>query len=1235
MLTPFVTVALLAVFFPKQVGNRAKAGVTPPNQQDVLPKEQTLKEILDATLWSSFDLKVTRTKILTLLKKEGSSPLAEELAKNLITLATKQREPGKTWKAILDLSQDPKLHGLARLALRKGAYAYKVMTGKFQEAIQIDPSQDFLQKGWAIGPFGGRDSNFTGVTFAVEKNPVDLDNRFMGRFGPVKWRRIQRPQGNTQITLEPHIPQGRTKGCQYGFFQLSAQRAIQAYLELRTVGSFEVWWNGKQISSVNRPLSPTPLKLYLPIGIAQGWNHLLVKTTSTVTSSISLRICDAQGNTIRGLSEEAKKLVHPQGTAVAPGGPFVRATSFLEKGLGNENLKGSPYLKALLGLFLGTQAQYDRGLQFAKDAFEQNPKDLSLRSAYIQAWSRARHIPSDLRRTAIRKALEIDDKAALTHRFLFRNKVQRLYADDQKEAALKLCKKGETQHPSALVAWNLELDILSKMGWRGSYNKLLDELLTKNPHNPSLILKKVQWFDNYENTAGALSLLQKELQEFPGRKDFIQAALGLSRQLQKDDLTNDLLRRRYWRNPKSYKALKAFAEEAETQGRYADALALAAQFPTSIQKSPSHLAWKGDILFKMGRTEEALVAMEEARRLDPERQLLREQIATIKGTEEFPEFLPFKVDGIAEIAAFKERPEDRSAPSTLLVDQMLVRVYPDGSSVNEVYQIRRINDQKGIEMHKEDAEAARAEELLDVRTIHKDGTSYAPHLVDNSFQMPQMEPGCFLLHHYRNYHGAPREKLMDFPRFYFQAKDEPFRFSRLVVLLPKDQDLGEFVLRNFPKKEVRKQEVGKLIAWIFEKKDMPRLETERYAPPLETLVPWVTFGKEADIQPTVRSRRMSLLARTYPFLEIREKAAELCKGKVGDLAKAKAIHAFVNEHCPDANQRPGSPDPVSVLLKGEGERFYLEVSLLRSQGIPWTSALIHPAPPELDNNPAPFFDPNQFWVFPAVRVEPRDGPKYWLMPGTARYFPFGKTIPRLGRNPLGGAPAILLEGDAGTPIRMPKVDLMELAPTIVKAKLRLQGNDGILEASILFPGLQGFANKELVKAQPVNVRKIIAQRIAGRTFPGFRVKKVIYPDIDRKGTPLRIDLRLLRRDLVDKIGSRWSIPPLLPPINLTRSFGGRPTRKLPMDLKVFAVNDFTLEIDPGDYSLKEMPKGHLVRKFNIDFATSVKPSGENGVSIHRRFFLLPGKVAPDRYAEFLETCRKIDEAGRSRIYLRK
>ena len=1228
MMTPLVFLALLSPL-PPQTETAPQASEKKP------PSEQTLRSILDITLWRSFDMKENRNLILSLLKTQGNTPLAEPLAHNLVNIAKLQKEPGKTWKAILDLSQDPNLFGLARLTLRKAAYGYKASTGKFQEAIALDPSGAFLGKGWAIGPFGDRGSSFTGVPFPPETGKVDLTATYQGRFGKVNWRPLRRGMGGSKLELQPRVPQGFTRGCQYGFFQISSPKETGAYLELQATGSYEAWWNGRRIAKLDRRLSPAPLRRFFPIGVAKGWNHLLVKTSAASSSTLSLRVCDAQGNSLPGLVEEEGKTVHPHGTAPAPKTPFLQAQEYLEQFLKSPDIGERPFLQATTGIFLSLNKGYDRGLKLVKAAFAQNSEDLGLRSALIQAWNLARHIPSDLRRSAIRKALDIKDEVALKHRYLFRNKVLRLYADDKKEESLALCEKGQALHPEAMLPWVLELDILSKMRWNGSYYRLLSQVLAKNPHYPSFVLKKVNWLDNNENTAGALDLLQKELKEFPGRKNYIETALGLSRQLQMDELTLDLLRRLHWRNPKGYKALKAFADEAETQGRYADALALAEQFPEEIKRSASHLDWKGDILYQMGRTEEALKAMEEARRLDPERQLLREQIAVIKGIDEFPEFLPFQVDGMAEIAAFTERPEDRSAPSTLIVDQMLVRVYRDGSFVGEVYQVRRINDQKGIEMYKEDGEAAEAEELLDIRTIHRDGSSYAPHLVRSTFQMPQMEPGCFLLHHYRNYQGAPGADLLDFTRFYFQSKDEPFRFSRLVVLLPKNQELGDFVLRNFPRKEVRKQEVGDLVAWIFEKRDMPRLETERYAPPVEKLVPWVTFGREGAIQSTVRKGRNNLLAQTYPYLEIREKANELCKDKKGDLAQAKAIHDFVNEHCPDASQRPGSPDPVSVLLKGEGERFFLELSLLRARGIPWTGALIHPRPPELDNNPDPLFDPEQFWVYPAARVEPRDGPSYWLMPGTPRYFPFGKPIPQLGRNPLGGAPALLLEGDAGTPVRMPRGDLLELAQTIVKAKLRLQGTDGVLEASILFPGLQGFALKEVLKARPANVRRIIAQRIAGQTFAGFRVQKAVYPDLQRKGTPLRIELQLLRRDLVDKIGSRWSLPSLLPPMGLTRSFGGRPSRKLPMDLKLFAVSDFSLEIDPGDFSIMDLPKGIMVRKFIIDFATTVKPLGDKGVKIHRRFFLLPGTISPDRYQEFLATCRKIDEAGRKRIHLRK
>ena len=115
---------------------------------------------------------------------------------------------------------------------------------------------------------------------------------------------------------------------------------------------------------------------------------------------------------------------------------------------------------------------------------------------------------------------------------------------------------------------------------------------------------------------------------------------------------------------------------------------------------------------------------------------------------------------------------ERSAGSTLVLDRTTARMLGDGSFVEEIHQVRRINDQTGVAGHEQQEAAARADRVLRLRTLRADGSSAVPKRVAGSYSMPGLEPGVFVEALYQLDADGPSGGPVRGPEFYFQGADE-------------------------------------------------------------------------------------------------------------------------------------------------------------------------------------------------------------------------------------------------------------------------------------------------------------------------------------------------------------------------------------------------------------------------------------------------------------------------------
>ncbi|PIE24652.1 MAG: hypothetical protein CSA62_02135 [Planctomycetota bacterium] len=1225
-----LTGALLSTLSPASAQKEAKEH--PP-----LSLPEFARAVLDAQMPPSPDKEAQLATLDRALRSYPSSPYSERILQVWRRIAEAPDAPAKAGKRLQELLQAKlrsPLHGNARLVIESFLTENLRNQGKYEEAAKLDPRQQYVQHALAVGPFGDSGRSFRGVAFEPELQELSLKSVFRGRFGgKLRWRCISLPPYSSSLELKPRSPAERSEGAQYALIQVKSPGSQVAWTELSCYGPYELWWNGQRIANVDRIKNRPPVRSYFATPMHEGWNRLLVKTVAS-SSRVGIRFVDSIATPLPGLHIESERKLHPIGTGPAPlAESYEDELAWLAR---KSPGKSSATVLALRAHSYMRHAQPDLALAMSRKAIAAAPKDISVAAAHFEILRQARRLPRDLQRSEERAFLDRCSKLSQEHWHLTWRRMARLAADDKSEEALQRCDELLAKHPGNYQALRQKARLLENLDWDGMAAAVLDEIFARYPTHPKLILEQARRLDRLDDTAGALSLVEKaRAAGLPGHRALLRAAYRYSRDtgaLQKALALRSLLDRD---SENSRESLDAKAELARKLGDHEQALAL---FREIAKKEPQNASAHEDIadsLLTLGRLEEAVQQWKTALAIDPSKHGLRERIAYHERRPYLAETERYRLDALAEVARYKSRPEDQGAPSTLVLDQMVIRVFPDGSQMEETQQLRRLNDKKGVQKYENAGQAADADELIELRSIDAKGKVYRPQRVGGSFSMPRLAPGMFIEEHYRNYKSAPGLKPIDFTSFFFANADEPFRYSRLVVILPKEHKLGSFLLTNYPKADWSKESLGDLEAHIFLKRNMPRMPTEPAMPELREIAPWVTFGRRPETTPFVRSGRESFQTLTLPWLEIREKAKEILSGlnqaQATPGAKARAIHDFVHRHVKRAGNS-ALASPLHALLQGEGNRFGLELALLEAAGVPWTPAILDLQASSRGIEADPLWNAPFNYKHLAARIESGEGKPFWLIHGAPRYFPIDQLPPALPFGTVAGAPYLLLRGTQGEPGRLPDPGLDQVGLQF-DGTLRLHGRDAALKVSLKLRGMNGYRFSEQVRIQDENTRQLIAQNVTRSFFSGWTVRGVRFPGIEKEGQPVTIELNLRRKNFARKRGNELLLPPLPMLSQMQRRFATRAERKYPFVSGSLDVVSYRLRLELGDKRCSQRPQGLLRRKLLLDYGLSWEMS-DHGMTLSQKRILRPGRIPASRFPEWIELCKEVDRIENMRLRIR-
>ena len=1108
---------------------------------------------------------------------------------------------------------------LAHLRLRLQAAAG--VTGNLEDPWAGDASSLFV-----VGPFGDHGDHFQDVAFAPELRFPRQGDQLAGRGRTVSPRVLARQPLQPRIVLtDPAEP---LPGCWYALHRVRCDAPVTGFAEVECAGAFELFVNGVKLATTDPALTPGSHARQVPLGLQAGENHVVLKTCTTGSHTIALRYVGADGAALPGVLEV------PAATEAAPhAAPDAARAGNWQDGfeLLAAGARSSPWVLAAAAAIAQRQDRTDSLLALLDQAMMedlQEPQPALVLAAVLRS---ASDLPEEQRRSRAQQFEELAiGRLPPRHHAALRARITQLEESDQREQALRLLRKQAEEGlagPATFSSWHA---MVRRLRFGAEEMPLLEAWARACPGDPRPRGMMANALAAMGNARGAIDQLRAALAARPDHEPAAQSLFQMALDVQDRALALQALDA--WFPPNRTAGTTPLAllqARAALERRTGDATAMKTALE-ALAASPEADADThrriGERMLQLGMDEAALAAFNRSLALRADQFDLREVIAGVAARgEPFAHFERFRRDGLAAARAHVTGPQDATAPTTALVDQMIVEVLADGSTVQEVHQVRRVNDLAGVEAVKDAGSAAAADEVLLLRTIAKDGATATPVRVEEGYSMTRLEPGAFVEFRHRNFGRSPGPDPLQATNFLFRSEAEPYVLSELVLILEAGAP-GELRMRGFGAPTEEHELDGGRRALVFRKSDVERLPDERATPPTEELVPLVGWGQDGTVAVTARQLRWSLLRATRPTLHVARKTAEVLAGVEGDAARALALHTFCQREVRDGS----SSGPTETVLRGQGDRFGLFVAMLRAAGVPFRIAATEDERAELGAGDAALFRQDGGFDIPAVVVTAAGSEPWWIFADAPRHYPAG-WVPG-GR---AGARALLCEADGFELVRVPVVAETWSQAFAARGKATLGARGNVtLDVEVRFEGIAGYGIADALREQTAEDQKQICRQIGQQLLPGWQLSLAEASDLEPAGKPVVLRFRGSRRALQQAADGKALLQLPLPRGNYVPSFGDRSARTLPMRLPAELHTRWELDLVPGDgFELAAVPAPVVVSEGSLDYALVVRASG-NGLRIERTFSLRPTTILPQRFGDWMRALAAADRADETVIELR-
>ncbi|MBL8747812.1 MAG: hypothetical protein JNK78_01535 [Planctomycetes bacterium] len=1153
--------------------------------------------------------------LVTTAMAQRRSPAAWVLAQEAIWLVNQLQDPSARRDELKQGAGGERLHGRLEQKLTELRWWLDRACDGPMRAGAI-PALGYCKHAVVVGPLGDAGEHFVGIPMAPEFRFPALGAELPGRGHVARVRRVDTRLGSDYV--EFHSRAHALPGCYYALQRFAVDAPIDGFLEVEFDGDFQLFVDGSEMLRVERWKATAPRRHYVAVHMPAGEHTTLMKACSFEKGSFTMRWLDADAAPLTAVRQIAiEDTSAPIGERATPSeNVFVTADALLARAA--EQPDAAPELRIAAILVAERENNHDLTLRLCEPLRRTPPADPLTALAFARVLRYA-PMPDALRRAEARK-IEEPAIAALPpeHHAARMANVALLSEQDQREKALRLL----ADHPAPGPAtFQRRHALVRELKFAAEEIPLLEQWAAKCPHDPRPVNLLADAAASAADGARAVELRKRAASFAPDLQNAtraVEAAIDVG----------DAATAAAWIDaiaplPDNPRDLGRVSMEGRLFRASGDDAALTPVLQEAIRHPDASPDFLFDLAGQCARQPAGKAAtiacLQRSLDLDPDQPKVRAWLAELgELPPEDATFAPFRRDADAVRKAFTAGEREQTASSTVLIDQRIVELHADGSWTSETHELRRINDQAGVDAFRTAAPLDDADEVLLVRTIGADGRIWVPAKVENEYALQRLEPGVFIEWRYRERGAAPGADPAHAGSFYFGSESEPLLLSEFVVIAPagcrasaRSRGFGEPT-------ETRDLDGGRK-ATIWRRENLPALPREQFLPPLHEIVPFVEVGEDAAPFAALRRTRVEILRRTRPVAPIQAKAKDLFAGLEG-----RAVVEAAWKWCNETIESGPADSALDTLLLQKGSRFLLVAALLRAAGLDVAPTACHAFRAGASDDSSLFADQDPFDATGAV-VSLADGERIHMFIDTPRHWPLG-AVPA-GR---AGTSAMVLRDDGNETVVLPSSDAA-MQTLRIRGDATIDGSEIRIDAVAEIGDLSGFGLADRLRELKENQQKLAARQIAQQIFSGFRVRNAQIVDA-APGRPLRIQATVGRAGVQAK-GDGFVMQLPVPPMKFVANFGDRAERTLPFLFPGDVLNEWQIDVDAGaTHRFVDCPAPVSIRSRQFEHDLQVVRVGDK-LRFSRRTRVLPGSFPANRFGEWLRALTDADRADQVTVDL--
>ena len=574
----------------------------------------------------------------------------------------------------------------------------------------------------------------------------------------------------------------------------------------------------------------------------------------------------------------------------------------------------------------------------------------------------------------------------------------------------------------------------------------------------------------------------------------------------------------------------------------------------------------------------------------------------------------YRKDGAAILRDFLASGRSYTQPQVLVFDYAATRVYPDGSSLQLVHQIYRVQSDEAVNQHGE-FQLPEGARLLTLNTIKADGRRMEPDEIagKDTISLPALAVGDFVESEYL----VLSEPSGSFPggfvgeRFYFQSAEVPFDTTSQVYVVPRE--LPIVVDPRGPAPTAEERFDGDLRVLAFTVRESRPIVPEPGTVNGREFLPSVNVAVRADWGAFIDGMRDVLADRDVRDPAAARLVAGIVEGARDADAKARRLYAWTLENVESSEAFFGSAP--AMLAARTGNRVRVLRYLLDLAGI--STDLVAVRSRAADATESNVADAETY-ASALLRVTLPSG-EVWLS-GNERWTPFGYVPPLLrGQEGLMLAP--------GAPrVRVPPAPASDELHEVVAEVHLGTGGAARVEVTETFrgAGASGWRG-QLEEIPAAELERRFEQGYVARLLPGAELSTLGIEGRDNPDAPLVVKYTFTVADLGRRTGGRWLVPGLFP-LQLGASLAPLASRTTPQLVPNESDEHITLRFHAAEASLPTPPAPTELRgPGGATFAWRAS-RGAGTYTIDRRVQIPIQRVAPADYPALADFCRRADEA---------